>query len=171
MIVEHPPVTHQHRFHVNPWLIAVIALSAALVAMGVYMLSDREEAATTPTVTQSPDVREVQTMLQDRQAAINAADPEALAAFYTTNAVLEDFAAGTDRIGADLIADYIAGVREAGALNRFNGEPIIIGDRYVLGTFTVYGEGKSADTGAVAGEVLELDANGKIAHEWVTPLQ
>lgn len=38
-------------------------------------------------------------------------------------------------------------------------------------SFTLYGEGEPASSGSVAGQVLELAASGKIAHEWVTSLQ
>jgi len=40
LVSTYAPETHRHRVHVNPWLVAVIVLAAALVALGAWVLID-----------------------------------------------------------------------------------------------------------------------------------
>jgi hypothetical protein len=173
MTAAHPPVSHEHRSHMNPWLLAVIILSAALVALGAWVLVDREQATTTTaqTVSRVLSFRDVKTTLNGRRAAMNAADLGALATFYASNAVLDDLNGGSNTVGSWNIADYVYAVREQGYLLRANGEPILLGDRYVVEPVTLYAKGKPVSTGTTGANVFEFDGNGKIVHEWMTILR
>jgi hypothetical protein len=149
-------------------LVALLMLSTAFVLAAC---GNSGGSSPTPSVTHSLSVSDVETMLHDRLAAMKAADVGALGAFYATDAVLEDLNGGNVREGTAMISAYIAQVREAGYLMRLNGEPIVLGDRYVVQPVTLYAEGQPARTGATGANVLELDANGRIVHEWMTSMK
>jgi ketosteroid isomerase-like protein len=68
-----------NRLHINPWLIAVIALAAGLVALSAWTLVDRTSRSE-PAAVQIVD---------DLDAAVNAGDAEAVRALFARDAVFQ----------------------------------------------------------------------------------
>lgn len=93
-----PPV-HTHRPHVNVWLVAVIGLAAALVALGAWVLVDRSTGGDSAT-------QDATTLIDEFSAASSANDGEAAAALLTSDAVL--WSNGNTISGRTAIADEIA---------------------------------------------------------------
>ena len=79
MSMTHAPPTHVRRLHINPWLVAVLVLSAGLVALGTWTIVDRS-AESEPAATQIVD---------DLNAAVNAGDADALRSLFTPDAVFQ----------------------------------------------------------------------------------
>ena len=79
---------HLHRPHINPWLVAVIGLGAGLLALGSWVLVDRYAGGSTPE-------QSATTLIDNYNAAINAHDWNAAAAFFTRDAVYYD---GSNRL-------------------------------------------------------------------------
>jgi hypothetical protein len=75
-----PEVHGRRRLHVNPWLVAVVALAAALVALGTWVLVDRYTGGDTAT-------EDATTLLDDFYAASTAHDGQALSARLASGAV------------------------------------------------------------------------------------
>ena len=75
------PEVHVHRPHVNYWLVAVIGLAVALVALGSWVLIDRYAGGGGAT-------QNAATLIDGSNAAISNADAAALASFYTPDAVI-----------------------------------------------------------------------------------
>lgn len=159
------PETHRHRVHVNPWLVAVIVLAAALVALGAWVLIDQTRSSSTPGQA-SP---EVAAMIHNLTAAWNRYDAEATASFYARDAVMEEIEAGVPRVvsnGSAQITDrfryMLDDARSAGVQGRIGTITQIgpyVSTRYSWGTpGTTMGQGFIVD---------KLDTSGKIAHEWV----
>ncbi len=173
MTAAHPPISHQHRSRINPWIVAVIVLAAALVALGTWVLIDRGTTTTTQTVTvpRLLTASDVQRTFDGIDAAALAGDWAAVKAFYAPNAVLDDLNAGYSTAGSGHVADYLLAARNAGAIIRNYAEPILLGDGYVVTPQTVHEKGKPVSTEAVGANIVKFDANGKIIHEWLTPLR
>lgn len=85
------PETHVRRPHVNVWLVAVVGLAAALVALGALTLVDRY-AGTDPAA-------EATAMVDDWNAALSASDADAVAALITSD--FEIWTTGGDLYTAD----------------------------------------------------------------------
>jgi ketosteroid isomerase-like protein len=167
-MTAYAPETHRHRVHAHPWLVAVVVLAAALVALGAWVIVDQTRSSSTQDLASA----EVAAMLNARLAAMNRFDAEAGAAFYAKDAVMEEHdpiipggvlvTEGRDQIFQRLqaAADYGRGegwrVEPGGVRSQ-------IGD-YVVSTeiFRVPGE---QPLGQVV-VVQKLDEEGKIAHEW-----
>ena len=77
--VAHAPQARAHRPHINPWLAAVLVLSAGLVALGTWTIVDRS-AEPVPAATRIVD---------DLNAAVNAGDAEAVRALFKPDAVFQ----------------------------------------------------------------------------------
>jgi hypothetical protein len=80
------------RQHINLWLVAVVGLAAALVALGAWVLVDRNTSATVSATGPSQGLASPQVvrMLKNRLAAMDSGHAEAVAAFYTRTGVLEE---------------------------------------------------------------------------------
>jgi hypothetical protein len=150
---------------VNPWLVAVVVLGAALIGLGTWVLIDQTRSSSTLDLA----APEVVAMLDARLAAGDRNDAEAGAAFYSKDAVMEEIEAGVPRVvskGRDQILERFRFLGAAGRPNDFElrtGTTIQIGP-YVAQTNS-FGSG-----GAIYGQgilVFRLDESGKIAHEWV----
>ena len=177
MSITHAPQTQMHRPHVNPWLVAVVVLAGLLVALGAWVIVDQ----TGSSVNERQASPEVVAMLEDRLAALNSADAEAIASFFTADATLNDVMSGSP------LAPY-----------RYTGPPsapypVVTGNKQIgqaiadgvsfYGTqlesvppITQYGRTVVEPVKAVAGVrpadwllVYRLAGNGKIAYEWVLP--
>ena len=157
MSITHAPSTGVRRPHINVWLVAVIALVAALVALGAWALVDRQ-TGTTEGLASS----EVATMLDGRMAAANSEDWEAFAGYYAKDAVLEerDVVPPTVTRGRKEITARVQGLHDLGLRLVSESAPIRFGP-FVAQAATWGGE----QFGGIL--VYELDANGKIAHQWL----
>ncbi len=166
MSVTHAPPTHIHRLHVNPWLVAVIALAAALVALGAWVIVDQTRSSTAEGVASS----EVATMFDDLTVAFNSGDPVALSSFYGPNAVLAEHFLDpaiypTVTRGSEQIGERIAFFVNTGGMRIESAGPVI-----VLGDTVARAERFAGETGGSM-VVYKLNANGKIARQWVLPAE
>lgn len=101
MSTTYAPPVRAHRAHVNPWLVAVIGLAAALVALGAWVLVDRYTGGDTAT-------QDATTLIDDFSAASSARDGTAAAALLTSDAVLWQ-TGETVATGKEEIANLISG--------------------------------------------------------------
>ena len=159
------PEVHTRRPHVNVWLVAVIALAAALVGLGIWVLVDRTTSSATPGLA-SP---EVASMLEDRLAALNSGDAEAISTFYTANAVLEEHDVTPTRVtrGSEAIGSAIAFYVNSYGMQLERVSPIIQTGRGVAEAVTYPPDPSSGWTLVY---LLDRDS-GKITHQWVLPAQ
>lgn len=162
MSTTHLPRMHVRRPHANVWAVTVIALVAALVALGAWVVVDRTTSSSAAGLASA----EVATMLENRIAAFDRADGRAAAAFYTEDAVMQEEDIGLTTRGREAIATRLQYLMDAGLRMKTVGAPIQMG-RFVGEGVRFYEPG-----GTRIGEgvlVFELDKNrGKIAHQWVT---
>ena len=77
----HASERHEQRPHLDLWLVAVVGLAAALVALGSWVLIDRFEGAGSDSAI---------TVIDDFVASVNADDTDALAAVVTADAEFTD---------------------------------------------------------------------------------
>ena len=73
MSTTYAPPTHVRRPHANLWLVAVVALAAALMALGAWVVVDRYAGAGGVT-------QDATALIDDFNAAINAGDADAIGA-------------------------------------------------------------------------------------------
>lgn len=162
MSIAHAPSTRVHRWHVNPWLAAVVVLGVAVIALAAYVVVDSTRSSSKQGLA-SP---QVVTMLKGRLVALNSGDAKAISAFYTRDAVLEEHdvtpalvTRGSTEIGArvhDIVSMYGMQLQSA--------SPVIRLDGTVAEATSVPG---SPDEGFIL--VYKLAPSGKIAHQWVLP--
>jgi hypothetical protein len=153
------------RPHADVWHVAVIALAAALVGLGIWVLLDRTTSSATPGLA-SP---EVASMLEDRLAALNSGDAEAISTFYTANAVLEERDVTPARVtrGSVAIGNAIATYVNSYGLQVERVSPIIQTGRGVAEA-TIYPSDPTLGWTLVY--LLDRES-GKITHQWVLPAQ
>jgi ketosteroid isomerase-like protein len=92
VVTTHVPEIHVRRLHVNVWLVAVVGLAAALVALGTWVLVDRYAGGGGAT-------QDATTLIDDFNAAITAGDADAVAALITSD--FETWTTGSDLYTAD----------------------------------------------------------------------
>jgi ketosteroid isomerase-like protein len=80
-VTMYAPEAQAHRPHVNYLLVAVIGLAVALVAFGSWVLIDRYAGSDGAT-------QNAATLIDGANAAISSADADALASFYTPDAMI-----------------------------------------------------------------------------------
>ena len=158
--------THAGQAHVdrqfNPWLAAVIALAAALVALGAWVIVDQTRSSPSEGLASA----EVATMLENRIAAFDRADGRAAAAFYSKDAIMQEEDIGLTTTGREQIAARLQYLTDAGLRMKTVGAPIQSG-RFVGEAVRFYDPSGTARGEGVL--VFELDKNsGKIAHQWAT---
>lgn len=160
MTVTHTGQAHAHRPQVNAWLAAVIALAAALIALGTWVIVDQTRSSSTQGLA-SP---ETVTVLNDRIAAVNSGDAQAISAFYTRDAVLEERDVTPEVItrGSEQIGGRIRGLTQLG-LRLKSESPVIRFGNTVAEAASMPGSGTE---GFIL--VYALEGN-KIAHQWVLP--
>lgn len=165
MSVADAPSTRVRRPHVNVWLVAIIAVAAAPVGLGIWALVDRGTSSATPGLA-SP---EVASMLDDRLAAFNSGDAEAVAAFYTPDAVLEEHDRTPTAVtrGSEAIGRAIATYVNDYGLQLARVSPVIQTGRGVAEAVIAPNE---PDWGWTLVYLLD-QSSGKIAHQWVLPAQ
>jgi hypothetical protein len=99
MSTTHVPSPALRRPHASLWLIAVVVLAAALVALGAWVIVDRTSGGDSAT--------QDATALADKfDAAFNARDANALAALMTKDVEMRSL--GDTAFGNETIADGIA---------------------------------------------------------------
>ena len=76
-MTTYAPETHVRRPHVNAWLVAVVVLAAALVALGTWVIVDRYTGPS----------HDATTLVDDLSAAWSTGDVDALGSLYTSDAV------------------------------------------------------------------------------------
>jgi ketosteroid isomerase-like protein len=100
MVTTYVPEAHVRRRHVNVWLVAVVGLAAALVALGTWVLVDRYAGGDSAT-------QDATTLIDDFNAAITAGDADAVAALITSD--FETWTTGSDLYTADEFLGAAAG--------------------------------------------------------------
>ncbi len=88
MPATYAPPLRLHRPHVNLWLVAVVGLAAALVALGSWVLVDRYTGGGGAT-------QDATTLVDDLATAVTAGDAKAISGLYASDAVF--VTAGGDR--------------------------------------------------------------------------
>lgn len=167
MSTTHAATFHLRRPHINPWLLAVAAVAAALLALGVWVLVDRQTRSSAGLA--SPAVA---SMLEGRIVAWNRGDGRAAAAFYTMDAVMEerDVTPAIVTTGRQAIAERLQTIIDLGLRMKPVGTPVQIG-RYVGEPVRFYAAESRSATWRPVGEgilAFELTPTGQIAHQWVT---
>lgn len=155
---------HIHRPHLSPWLVAVIALAAALVGLASWVIVDKttSSSGTATTAVEGQASPQVVKMLNARIAAFNAG--RSVASFYTPNAVLDDREASLVTRGNQEIGSLLQGYRGMG-MRMHEAGPVIQFGRTVAQA--VNAAPVEPQTGWML--VYRLAANGKIAYQWVLP--
>lgn len=78
-MTTHVPEIHVRRLHVNAWLVAVVALAAAVVALGAWVVVDRYAGGDGAT-------QDATALVDDWNAAVNADSPaDAIAPLITSD--------------------------------------------------------------------------------------
>jgi len=101
----HAPPVHAHRLHVNAWLVAVIALAAAVIALGSWVIVDHYTGGDGAT-------QNATTLIDKFNAAGNAGDAKALAALVTSDVVMRS--EGSVITGAQALGDAAASASALG---------------------------------------------------------
>lgn len=145
----HAPPVHAHRLHVNVWLVAVIGLAAALVALGSWVLIDRYTG---------PE-HDVTTLIDDMNAAWSAGDAEAVATFFAPDAVMtrDD---GQQTVGVEAISGLVP-ITEASDFQVERVAPVTVEGDFAT-TFMQY---TSVSAGGTEVGVFQL-REGKILRYW-----
>lgn len=151
-VYPHPHRLHLHRPHVNPWLVAVIGLSAALIALGAWVIADR----TTGGGNTSSDAA---ALIDKFLVTANGNDANAIAALLTSDAVF--FQRGNSVTGANTIAKSIATQGGSKALQRI--APVAVNGDYATTFIHFFVPGVGEDWPQL--EVFKFK-NGKIAGVW-----
>lgn len=147
--------------HSRSWALVVVA-SAVMLALGLGLLL----AGCSSDTSQAPSEK-VQTMLQERWAAMNTGDTKTVAESFATNSVCDNYAdGGTNVQGSTAIAAYFEDARTSFDMQwGADGDPIQY-DKYVVQPVKMYGLEEPSGTGRCV-HVMEIDANDQIAHEWI----
>ena len=157
--------THPHRPHANPWVIAVVALAAALVGLSAWVIVDHAGSANAPAKpTTASASAKVTAMLDARFAALNSGGKQSFARFYSPDTEFTDFGVTppvTAR-GAANVADLMGGYSRMRALagaRVTRQSQVIRAGQYVAHALRL------GPTPFIA--VYRLDEHGKIAGQWV----
>ena len=139
------PEAHVRRPHVNVWLVAVVALAAALVALGTWTLVDRY--ASGPGAAQ-----DATTLIDDFNAALSTGDANAVAALLADDAVVRS-------LGDTYTADEVVAAAAASPLPSERIAPVTVEGDFA----TTYVEVSPAANPLVS--VFQLK-DGKIFRLW-----
>ena len=151
MSVAHAPPTHVQRMHVNPWLVAVIALMAALVGLAAWVAVDRFAGGGGAT-------HDATTLIDRWQAASTARDGQALTALLTKDAV--QWADGSTLSGSTAIVDAVTSTP---GLRVERIAPVTVEGDFASTFASVTAAGV---TNQPVVEIYQLQ-NGKIFRQWV----
>jgi len=149
----HPHRVHLRRPHVNPWLVAVIGLSAALIGLGTWVIVDRTTGGGGGTASDAA------ALIDKFLVTANGNDANAIAALLTSDAGF--FQRGNSLTGANAIAKEIAAQQGSKALKRI--APVTVNGDYATTFIHFYIPGVAEDWPQL--EVFKFK-NGKIAGVW-----
>ena len=96
VVTTYVPEVHARRPHVNVWAVAVVALAAALVALGTWVLVDRYAGGDSAT-------QDATTLIDDVATAISTGDANAIPSLYASNAVQRSIGVGETYTGVKAI--------------------------------------------------------------------
>jgi ketosteroid isomerase-like protein len=136
-----------HRWHVNPWLVAVIVLGVAVVALGTWVIVDRYTGGDTAT-------QDATTLIDNVSAAYTTNDAAALASYYAPDAVIRSL--GDEYTGIATIQSLASGTWQVERI-----APVTVDGEFAT-TFVTLHAGDQART-AVATFQIE---DGKIVRQW-----
>ena len=139
------------RPHVNLWLVAVIGLAVALMALGGWLIVDRY----------SGPEHDSTVLIDDIAAAWSAGDANAVTALYTTDAVIVEAWSNERTVGSSEIEVAVAGTARFGLVFE-RVAPVTTEDNFAT-TFIRYSD--SAGEEGTLLRVFQLD-EGKIARQW-----
>lgn len=95
-MTTYAPEVHVHHRHVNWWLVAVVGLAAALVALGAWVLVDRYTGSTA--------AQDTTTLIDDANAAFTNGDAAAIPTYYASTAVIRSFGTNETYVGVKQIS-------------------------------------------------------------------
>ena len=95
-MTTHPHHIDVRRPHVNYWLVAVIGLAAALVALGAWVIVDRYTGGSGAT-------QDATALIDDLNTAYSTGDPSAIGSLYASNAVIRSIGVGETYTGVRAI--------------------------------------------------------------------
>lgn len=149
-VFPHPHRLHLHRPHVNPWLVAVVGLAAALIGLGAWVVVDH--------YTGSSSTEQATTLIDEFSAASSRNDGPAVGALFTSDAVMS--LSDATFTGPQEIADEVA-LTPGLSIERI--APVSVSGEYATTLISYW-----ADGGAVASPMLSVAQmkDGKIARLW-----
>jgi uncharacterized protein (TIGR02246 family) len=149
LVTTYGSTVPEHQSHVNLWLVAVIGLVAALVALGSWVLIDRYTG---------PE-HDATTLIDDLNAAWSAGDAEAVATFFAPDAVMtrDD---GQQTVGVDAISGLVP-LTDASDFQVERVAPVTVEGDFAT-TFMKY---TSVSAGGTEVGVFQLE-EGKILRYW-----
>lgn len=152
-MTTYPHRLHWHRPHINPWLVAVIGLAAALIGLGAWVIVDRTSGGGGTATSDA-------TALIDKWlVTANGNDAKAISALLTSDAGF--FQRGDSVTGANAIAKAIATQGGGKAITRI--APVTVNGDYATTFIHFYIPGVMEDWPQL--EVFKF-RDGKIAGIW-----
>ncbi|MGE5690618.1 MAG: hypothetical protein ACM33B_08675, partial [Pseudomonadota bacterium] len=151
---------HRHRVHANAWLVAVVVLAAAVVALVGWILLDSDPA---PPKGLASDA--ISSMLAQRIAAFNSDGRQDMSRFYAPNAILEEHDVSPSVVtrGSTAIGERLEGISRL--WNTYGVQIASQSDAIRFGPYVA--EASSIGEGWDGILVYRLDENRKIEHQWV----
>lgn len=98
----HPHRAHLRRPHVNLWLVAVVGLAAALIALGAWVIVDRTTGGNSAT-------EKAATLIDKSNLAIATGDKNAISTFFAKGAVMRSIGTGETYAGLNAIRNLANG--------------------------------------------------------------
>jgi hypothetical protein len=102
IVTTYVPEAHVRRPHVNVWLVAVIGLAAALVALGSWVVVDRYAGGNSAT-------QDATTLIDKTSTAFSTGDAGAIDSLYAKGAVIRSIGAGETYAGVNAISPLADG--------------------------------------------------------------
>ena len=152
MSTTHVPPVHAHRWHFDPWQVAVVVLAAALVALAAWVVIDNYTGGDSAT-------SDATALIDDFSAAASANDGATAMTMMTDDAVL--WSNGDVITGKEAWADAIDTTPTL-TLERI--APVSVEGEYAT-TFARYGVPGAALEPATFVMVYQL-RDGKVARQW-----
>ena len=153
-MTSYPHRVHVHRLHINGWLVAVVALAAALVALGSWVLVDHYSGG-------GSSSQNATTLIDNMNAAVSSGNANATVGLYSKNAVIwaegSRFATGSKAIHAAVLDAKLSQYRQERIA------PVTVAGDYAA-TFD-----KMSLDPVPALDVVQIK-NGKIYREWLFDL-
>jgi hypothetical protein len=147
-MTTYAPEAHRHRrLHVNPWLVAVVVLAAALVGVGAWLLVDRYTGSDSAT-------KEATTLIDNVNTAFTTNDASALPTYFASNAVIRSL--GQEYVGLNAIQSLASGTWQVERI-----APVTVNGEYAT-TYLRLTAGDQAGTSVTTFQIKD----GKIVRQW-----